>query len=573
MKQENHWDLVIIGAGLAGLTLARQMLLYSDKRILHLERMETVPRERQKVGESTVQVAGFHYGKVLDLEEYMHQEQLMKYNLRFTWPSAGDRNQYESYSHSYIRHFSNIPCYQLDRNRFERDLIEMNQQSERYRLQTGVAGIKPEINPDGPHSIRYKHQGQDCHVQADWIVDNSGRVRVLARQMDLRRPSSLTHSTAFFWVDGLVNLEKLTDTPLLERVRHPQRKDIGHLPVWLATNHLVGEGFWFWLIPIKYLTSFGLVFAQDRVDTEQVNTQEKLLAWLYERFPMLRRELEGKEIIDFTFMRNYTHDCDRTISPDRWAMSGESGRFSDPLYSPGSDLISLYNTLICDAILTESQEELEEKLVLYEAMMKTVFHAFMPTFDEGYPPLGDQEAFSLKYGWELSIYFSHMVFPFMNGLFTDTSFLPGFFRRFSSLGKINRTVQGYIAEYFEWKKGRFDPPAEPIYFDFTRFETLKRAETCFYLTGSDAPAAHAELDRQQDNLREFALWIIAHIDSVVLDDPGLLARADYHAGIDITERRFDPQAMHAQATDCAGDAMAEWSFEPAGFRQTFHPEA
>jgi len=196
----------------------------------------------------------------------------------------------------------------------------------------------------------------------------------------------------------------------------------------------------------------------------------------------------------------------------------------------------------------------------------------MPTYDEGYPPLGDQDALSLKYGWELSIYFSYIVFPFMNGLFTDTSFLPGYLRRLSQLGKVNRTIQGYIAEFFEWKKGRFDPPAEPINFDFTWFEALNRAEECFYLTGSDATACHDELDRQMKHLREFALWIIAHIDSVVLEDPNLVTSADYHAGIDITDRKFDPEAMRAQAAESMGDAMTEWNFEPMGFRQTFHPE-
>ncbi len=573
MSQSNHWDVVIIGAGLAGLTLARQLLISSDKRVLHLERQETVPRKRQKVGESTVQIAGFYYSKVLDLEEYLHQAQLMKYNLRFFWPSAGDPNQYESYSQGYIRWFSNIPSYQLDRNRFERDLIGINLQSMRYRLETGVTDIEPQLDGPGAHRIRYRHQGHGCDVTAQWVVDSSGRNRILAKRMELRRDCHIPNSSAFFWVDGLVNVEKLTDTPHLERIRHPSRKAIGHAPVWLGTNHLMGEGFWFWIIPIKYLTSFGLVFTKDRVDTEQVNSKEKLLAWLFERFPLLRRELEGREIIDFTFMRNYSYDCERTIHPDRWAMSGEAGRFSDPLYSPGSDLIALHNSLICDAILTESQDELAAKLALYEPMMKTLFHSFLPSYTESYPPLGDQECLSLKYTWELSVYFGFLVFPFINGLFTDTSFLPGFFRRFTALGEVNNTIQRYIRDFYEWKKTRFSPPGQPIYFDFTSFETLKRAERTFYLSGSTAPQAHDELDRQLANLREFATWIIAHIDSVVLDEPELVMRADYIAAIDAKNRAFDPDAMRAQAGTTLSEAMSEWTFDPMMFRETFHAKA
>jgi L-2-hydroxyglutarate oxidase LhgO len=49
-------DVAILGAGIAGLTLARQLLMYTDKRVVLLERRSHVPPSRQKVGESNVQV-------------------------------------------------------------------------------------------------------------------------------------------------------------------------------------------------------------------------------------------------------------------------------------------------------------------------------------------------------------------------------------------------------------------------------------------------------------------------------------------------------------------------------------
>src|SRR6516225_7055577 len=84
----NQVDVVIIGAGLAGLTLSRQLLLNSNKRILLLDKRADVPTHRQKVGESTVQLGAYYYSKVLDLEEYLLSRQYMKYNLRFYWKSA-----------------------------------------------------------------------------------------------------------------------------------------------------------------------------------------------------------------------------------------------------------------------------------------------------------------------------------------------------------------------------------------------------------------------------------------------------------------------------------------------------
>src|SRR5207245_9509978 len=138
--------------------------------------------------------------------------------------------------------------------------------------------------------------------------------------------------------------------------------------------------------------------------------------------PLFARDLPHRRVLHHAGYRDFAFDCAQTISADRWALSGEAGRFSDPLYSPGGDLISLYNTLIVDAILTEDDEELRRKTALYEQMMRGFYEGYVPGFATSYNALGDQEAFSLKYTWELTIYFAFYVFPFINGLFADLSF-------------------------------------------------------------------------------------------------------------------------------------------------------
>ncbi len=98
---EKHHDVVIGGGGLAGLSLARHLLLDTDKTILLLERRAEVPPPRQKVGEATVQLSGYYFSKVLDLEEHLLREHFMKYNLRFFWKSSRrDNRSYEDYSQS-----------------------------------------------------------------------------------------------------------------------------------------------------------------------------------------------------------------------------------------------------------------------------------------------------------------------------------------------------------------------------------------------------------------------------------------------------------------------------------------
>src|SRR6516225_6806166 len=128
-----QYDVIIIGAGLAGLTLSRHLLLYTNKRILVLDKRTNPPREApQKYGESLVQCSGYYFSKVLDLEEYLLINHYLKYNLRFYWPTKGLENTgFEDYSQSYARLISNIATFQLDRNDLERHLLATNQEHSR----------------------------------------------------------------------------------------------------------------------------------------------------------------------------------------------------------------------------------------------------------------------------------------------------------------------------------------------------------------------------------------------------------------------------------------------------------
>jgi hypothetical protein len=77
---DRNVDVVILVGGLAGLSLARQLGLTCSKSILLLEKCTQIPPVRKKVGEATVQLSGYYFSKVLDLEEHLLRKHLMKYN-------------------------------------------------------------------------------------------------------------------------------------------------------------------------------------------------------------------------------------------------------------------------------------------------------------------------------------------------------------------------------------------------------------------------------------------------------------------------------------------------------------
>ncbi|MEQ1830578.1 MAG: FAD-dependent oxidoreductase [Pirellula sp.] len=572
-QHKNEFDVVIIGGGLAGLSLARHLLLETDKRVLLLEQRESIPAKKQKYGESSVQVAGYYYAKVLGLEEYLFLHQFMKYNLRFYWKTCGRANdRFEDYSQAYIRTFSNIPCYQLDRNTFEAELLRRNLENSRFSLQTSIRNLDVTLSEDSsPHEVHFDVDGQPQISSATWVVDASGRGRHLSRKMEMMEETPIQHGSAFMWVDGLVDIEKLTDSSRHEIRLNKDRRKTGHSPQWLGTNHFMGEGFWFWVIPLQGKTSLGVVFDNATFPRERVTSAEKLRDWVCEEFPLFARDLYGREILDESALKSFAHGCKQTISPARWAMSGEAGRFTDPLYSPGSDFIALHNSLIVDAIRTEKHAELQRKCWLHEMLMEAMYNSLLPTYARSYDVLGDQEAFILKYSFELSVYFSYFVFPFINDLATNTAFVPAFLSRFSKLGDMNAKLQQFLSDFHQWKKINGRSPNEPLFHDFMQLEPLKRAEQTFYQVGVTGDEAKAILDEQFVSLTEMAKFIVAYIFSVVLDDERLLTNGSFVESIDLKNLVFDPACMQRHYDlHCDSAHTYAWKLNPHALR-SFSP--
>lgn len=563
MQTTADYDVIIVGAGLAGLTLSRQLLLETDKRILLIDRRDEIPGKKHKVGESLVQVGGYYFGKVLDLEEHLFCDHFMKYNLRFYWTSSnrGNRN-FEDYGQAYIRPFSNIPCYQLDRNKIEGELLRCNLLSDRFEFRKSISNLDIQLHESDLHTVTFECDGNTAVLSVNWVVDTSGRRKVLAREMDLEEENDVKHGASFFWVDGLVDIEKLTERSRKERRLNTDRKSTGHLPLWLATNHFMGEGFWFWVIPLQGKTSLGLVYDQKLISHSDVATTEKLIDWVCERFPLFERDLRNRKVIDHSSFKSFSYGCKQTINKARWALSGEAGRFADPLYSPGSDFIAFHNTLIVDAIQTDNNQELESKCNFYELMVRSIYESLLPTYAISYDALGDQETFSVKYTWELAVYFSFFVFPFINDLCTDRRFVLSFFKHFSVLGPINKNLQQFISGFYQWKKANNHVISEPIFHDFTQVTPLQTAAETFYQVGLSVEEARTVLAEQVESLTELARFFVTYMCSVLLNDKSIMTNRSFIEGLDLENLTFDLDALEQHYHSCVeGVQDYEWSFD------------
>ena len=435
-------DVVIAGGGLAGLTLALQLKQrLPELGITVIERKHhPVPHAAHKVGESSVEIGAHYFEQVLGLKSHLDSAQLKKFGFRFFFSDGrADLTQVTELGASRVLP---TPSYQLDRGIFENELARLAQERGIGFVDGAVIRSFDLSEGGADHEVRVDVGGAMHAIGARWFCDASGRAGLVKRKLGLAELNSHDANAVWFRIADRIDVNDWsTDELWLDRCMPRSR--------WLSTNHLVGEGYWAWLIPLASGShSVGIVADAALHPLETINTFDKAMDWLQIHQPQLFAALDTRrgKLQDFAFFKRFSYGCKKVFSgADRWAVTGEAGLFLDPFYSPGSDFIAISNTYITELIVTDrAGGPTSLKADFYEQVYFSLYRNMLTLYTEQYRIFGDPEVLPVKVLWDYAYYWGVMCQLFFQNKLIDVSCMARMQGKLANIQAVNAEMQGFL---------------------------------------------------------------------------------------------------------------------------------
>jgi hypothetical protein len=302
------------------------------------------------------------------------------------------------------------------------------------------------------HEVRLRDDGSQQVLKARWVLDASGRAGLLRRRFRLTRDNGHHCNAVWFRLDDRIEIDGwCQDNDWRGRCSPPSER-------WRSTNHLLGPGYWSWLIPLSSgAHSIGIVADASMHPLESMRDFDSTLQWLGQRQPALARAVRERRdtLLDFSFLRDYSYGCAQMFSADRWALTGEAGAFLDPFYSPGSDFIAIGNTYISALVGHDlAGRNLAPHVTMYEQLFQSFYASSLPLFQHQYPLFGDAEVLPMKVTWDYSYYWGVLCPLVFQQRLTDLNLLGRVRGDLERAQALNLRMQDLFVRWHAASRGR-----------------------------------------------------------------------------------------------------------------------
>ncbi len=325
----DEYDVVIIGAGPAGSTLAALLAEYGHS-VLALER-HTLPRFH--VGESLIPETYWPLQRLGLIEQLKQSAYPKKFSVQFV--SDGWKESAPFYFDMHSTHESS-QTWQIERADFDLMLVE-NAVAKGATVRTGVQVLDLLMEGDRAVGVKVKvRDGDDAaqtrEIKAKVVADASGTAAFLASRLGLKQSDP--------------RLQKGTIWTYFKGACRDAGKDEG------ATLIMQTEGkkSWFWYIPLRNdIVSVGCTGAMNYMFPKGARPEETFAGELQRCPAMERRVSHAEQCVGYFTTKDYSYRSSRAAGPG-WVLVGDAFGFIDPVYSSGVYLAMRGGEFVADAI-------------------------------------------------------------------------------------------------------------------------------------------------------------------------------------------------------------------------------
>jgi len=365
--QSQEYDVVIMGAGFAGLCQARHLMLNIPNIKVALVDPRPIERSEKdlKIGESLIEVAALFLCKELGLHDYLIENHPPKSGLNFHWPKDPAQTEtLDDYYHIWANRQTPIASFHLHRAKFEQDLLYMNKDMGAVFYNGRVVDV--DLTPsDAIKTVEIKVGGEKIELKAKHVIDAAGRKFIIGRKTDnlLFEPENLlglNNGSTWLRVENV-------DRTIFHSGYHPTGASTSH---YYSTNHYFGHGHWLWMIPIDKHSmelSIGVIHHHDVIPAEQINTQDKFCAFLKANHNLLAQIIDSGKVVDFNYWPKIAHKSKTMFSPDNWYVIGDAAHIFDAFYSYGTTMIAFAVESVTEIIRAKlaGEADAEDKRAAY----------------------------------------------------------------------------------------------------------------------------------------------------------------------------------------------------------------